>query len=153
MHTLELRIPPVVLTLAFCAAMWLLGRVTPFLRFNVQGSRWIALLLVAAGVFVIVLGIAEFNRASTTVNPTQPESSSSVVTSGIYRWSRNPMYAGFLLILAGWAMELASIAAVALLPAFVLYMNRYQIQPEERALTGKFGAEYLAYRQRVRRWL
>jgi protein-S-isoprenylcysteine O-methyltransferase Ste14 len=87
------------------------------------------------------------------VNPTQPETSSTIVTSGIYRWSRNPMYAGFLLILAGWAVQLASIAAVLLLPAFVLYMNRYQIQPEERALTDKFGAEYLSYRRRVRRWL
>jgi protein-S-isoprenylcysteine O-methyltransferase Ste14 len=153
MRTLELRIPPVILTLAFGAAMWLLARFTPSLGFNFQRSGWIALLLVAAGIFVIVLGIAEFNRASTTVNPTQPESSSSVVTSGIYRWSRNPMYAGFLLILAGWAVQLASIAAVALLPAFVLYMNRYQIKPEERALTGRFGAEYLTYRQRVRRWL
>jgi protein-S-isoprenylcysteine O-methyltransferase Ste14 len=153
MSSLELRIPPVVLTLAFGVAMWLLARFAPTFTFDFQGNGWIALVLVAAGVFVIAQGIAEFNRASTTVNPTQPESSSTVVSSGIYRWSRNPMYAGFLLILAGWAVQLASIAAVLLLPVFVLYMNRYQIQPEERVLTGKFGAQYLAYRQRVRRWL
>ncbi len=151
MSNLELRIPPVVLTLAFGVAMWALARFTPSFNFDFRG--WIALALVATGLFVIAQGIAEFNRASTTVNPTQPESSSTVVTSGIYRWSRNPMYAGFLLILAGWAVQLASLAAVLLLPAFVLYMNRYQIQPEERVLTGKFGAEYLAYQQRVRRWL
>jgi protein-S-isoprenylcysteine O-methyltransferase Ste14 len=153
MSSLELRIPPVVLTLAFGVVMWLLARFAPSFNFDFQGNGWIALALVAAGVFVIARGIAEFNRASTTVNPTQPETSSTIVTSGIYRWSRNPMYAGFLLILASWAVQLASIAAGLLLPAFMLYMNRFQIQPEERALTGKFGAEYLAYRQRVRRWL
>ena len=68
-------------------------------------------------------------------------------------YSRNPMYLGFLLLLLALACYLMNVAAMALLPLFVLYMNRFQIAPEERFLLQKFGAEYQAYCERVRRWL
>jgi protein-S-isoprenylcysteine O-methyltransferase Ste14 len=122
-NALELRIPPVALVFIAALAMWALA------------------------------GVAEFRRARTTVNPTTPQASSSVVDSGIYRRSRNPMYLGFLLALAGWAIQLGHLAALPVLPAFVLYMNRFQIAPEERALRAKFGAPYAEYTRRVRRWL
>ena len=78
---------------------------------------------------------------------------SNMVTSGIYRFSRNPMYLGFFLALAGWATYLSHLLAFALLPLFVLYINRFQILPEERALSDKFPQEYTAYKGSVRRWL
>ena len=105
------------------------------------------------GVIACALGILEFKRAKTTVNPTKPESSSSLVRSGIYRHTRNPMYLGFLLILVGWATLTANILAFLVLPVFVLYMNRFQIKPEERALTLIFGDEFKAYCSTVRRWI
>ena len=83
----------------------------------------------------------------------QPESASALVVSGIYRLTRNPMYLGFLLILLGWALFLSNGLAVLAVPAFVFYMNRFQIEPEERALAAIFGAEFVAYKSHVRRWL
>ena len=98
-------------------------------------------------------GVIEFRRARTTVDPTRPEHSSAIVSGGIYSLTRNPMYLGFLLILAAWAAWLGNLPACLALLAFVQYMNRFQIAPEERVLGARFGAPYEAYRQRVRRWL
>jgi protein-S-isoprenylcysteine O-methyltransferase Ste14 len=99
------------------------------------------------------MGAASFRRARTTVNPLKPESASSLVASGVYRVSRNPMYVGLCLVLLGWAVMLSNVLAYAIVPVFVLYMNRFQIGPEEAALERVFGADYVAYRARVRRWL
>lgn len=96
---------------------------------------------------------ATFRRAKTTVNPLKPQSSSSLVTWGIYAITRNPMYLGGLVILTGCAVFLSNALAFLLLPAYILYINRFQIAPEERALTSLFGQEFAAYRSRVRRWL
>jgi protein-S-isoprenylcysteine O-methyltransferase Ste14 len=110
-------------------------------------------LLLVAGVAVILAGVWEFRAARTTVDPLHPASASAMVQSGIYRRTRNPMYLGMLLALAGWSVWLASPAAMTVLPAFVLYLNRFQIAPEEQALAALFGAEFNQYRRSVRRWL
>lgn len=104
-----------------------------------------------AGVAISLRSVIEFRRARTTVNPTKPGSSSSLVPSGIYGRTRNPMHLGFLLILTGWAVCLATIVAFAFLPAFVLFMNRFQIAPEERALTSLLGEGFKAYCAEARR--
>jgi protein-S-isoprenylcysteine O-methyltransferase Ste14 len=83
----------------------------------------------------------------------RPDASSAIVTGSVYRLSRNPMYLGFLLVLAAWAMFLSSLAAALVLPGFVGYMNRFQIVPEEQVLLKKFGPAYAQYMSRVRRWL
>lgn len=101
----------------------------------------------------MLAGLYEFQKAKTTFNPMTPDDASSVVTSGVYRVSRNPMYVGFLLLLIGWAIWLSHPLPFFLLPVFVLYMNRFQILPEERALSAKFGKAYDSYQQGVRRWL
>jgi protein-S-isoprenylcysteine O-methyltransferase Ste14 len=75
------------------------------------------------------------------------------VISGIYKLSRNPMYLGFLLVLVGWAVFLSNALAFVFVPAFIFYMNRFQIDPEEKALVGKFGQEFVDYKSRVRQWL
>jgi protein-S-isoprenylcysteine O-methyltransferase Ste14 len=89
----------------------------------------------------------------TTTNPLKPANASALVVRGIYRVTRNPMYLGLAALLAAWAIYLSSLAALAVLPLFVLYINRFQIAPEERALRSRFGAEFEAYRARVRRWI
>jgi protein-S-isoprenylcysteine O-methyltransferase Ste14 len=94
-----------------------------------------------------------FRRANTTINPVKIEAASSIVTNGIYRYTRNPMYVGLTLLLAGWAIHIA-VPFVLLGPlVFILYITRFQIIPEERVLTSKFGGEYRKYQERVRRWL
>lgn len=82
-----------------------------------------------------------------------PEASSAIVTTGIYRISKNPMYLGFLLTLAGLGLYLGNAVAALFLPAFVGYLNRFQIRPEERALLARFGAPFSEYMGRVRRWI
>ena len=152
MHALELKIPPVVLVLFAGAAMWVLSAATPSFAWQMPYKQAIALILAVSGVTVAVLGVASFRRASTTVNPTRLQDTSSLVTTGIYRLSRNPMYLGFLLALAAWAVFLANVLVFLPVVAFVIYMKRFQITPEERALAVMFGTEFNAYKRRVRRW-
>ena len=153
MSRLELKIPPVVLVILCAVAMALLSSFTAQGWSTDAGTKRLALGMAAAGGLVAAAGVLQFRRAKTTVNPVSPASSSSLVTGGIYRFSRNPMYLGFLLVLAAWACYLGSAAAALIVPLFVLYMNRFQIEPEERALARLFGQEFDDYRARVRRWI
>ena len=153
MATLRLKIPPVVVLLGAATAMWLLMRATPELRFALPGKTVIAFGLLMAGIVVAGLGVATFRRAKTTVNPRQPQNTSTLVTAGVYRVTRNPMYLGMLLVLIAWGALLAHGPALIVLPLFVLYMNRFQIAPEEAVLTQMFGHIFTEYMSHVRRWL
>jgi protein-S-isoprenylcysteine O-methyltransferase Ste14 len=152
-QTLELKIPPLALVLIAALLMWLGASWVPEFNFQIHFQAIVAWILGFLGVIVCVLGVLEFKRVRTTVNPTKPQSSSSLVKTGIYSSTRNPMYLGFVLILAGWATATGSFVAFLALPAFVVYMNRFQIKPEERALTSIFGEEFKAYCAIVRRWI
>jgi protein-S-isoprenylcysteine O-methyltransferase Ste14 len=151
--TLELKIPPVAVALITAAGMWFAARAVPGMEVSFPGSEVVSGLVAASGGIIALLGVVAFGRAGTTVNPMKPGSSSSLVVAGIYSVTRNPMYLGLLLVLLAWAIYLANILTVLFLPAFVWYMNRYQIEPEERALTSLFGPEFTAYAARVRRWI
>jgi protein-S-isoprenylcysteine O-methyltransferase Ste14 len=153
MHILELKVPPVGVVLVVAWLMWFASGTVPALEFTLPAREVVAALFAAAGLAVGVMGIVSFARAKTTVNPMKPGAASSLVVSGIYRYSRNPMYLGLLLILVGWAWYLSNALAFLLLPGFILYMNRFQIEPEERALASLFGEAFMAYKARVRRWL
>lgn len=153
MQALELKVPPVALVGAFAAAMWLISVVAPAFQFPLPSRHVLALVLMAGGAGMVLSGVVSFARARTTVNPLKPEAATALVDSGVYRFTRNPMYLGFLLALLGWATFLANALAVLLLPGFVLYMNRFQIVPEERALSARFGLAFSAYKAKVRRWL
>lgn len=153
MRVLELKVPPPAVALVTAVLMWLLSRAAPALAFEFPARIPVSIGLAAAGVITAILGVVTFRRARTTLNPTKPESSSSLVTGGIYAVTRNPMYLGLLLVLTGWAIFWSNALAFLFLPAFVVYMNRFQIAPEERALTSLFGQEFAAYQSRVRRWL
>jgi protein-S-isoprenylcysteine O-methyltransferase Ste14 len=152
-QALELKVPPLAVGFIIGALMWLSKRVVPVFGFEFPGRRLLAMLISAAGIIIIAMGIVSFRRAKTTVNPMKPDTSSTLVVSGIYRRTRNPMYLGFLLVLVGWATLLSNVLAFLFLPAFVLYLNRFQIEPEERALASLFGEAFASYRARVRRWI
>ena len=129
------------------------GALAPVFNFQFPFQTIVAWVFAFLGVTVSALGILEFRRAKTTANPTRPGSSSSLVTHGVYQYTRNPMYLGFLLVLLGWATATGNLLAFLFLPAFVLYMNKFQITPEERALAGIFGDEFMRYCSLVRRWI
>ena len=153
MHRLELKIPPAVLVLLFALVMWIVSKMTSWAFVQIPGKEWVAFALWMAGATLIGAGIVAFILAKTTANPLTPELSASIVTTGVYGLSRNPMYAGFLLMLAAWVVFLGNIFPALLLPLFVLYMNRFQIIPEEKVLQNKFGEEYVRYLKSVRRWM
>ena len=153
MNALELKVPPLAIVLVLAGAMWFAARQLPSFAVTLPWRHGLAITLSGIGFLFLVAGMYEFQKAKTTLNPTTPAAASSVVASDVYRVSRNPMYVGFLLALIGWAIFLSHPLPFLLLPVFVAYMNRFQISPEERALSAKFGDEYDTYKQGVRRWL
>ena len=153
MQSLELKIPPVPLAVVLGAVMYGVSLVTPRATFVIPGRTGIAIGLVLLGVVVALAGVAAFRTNKTTVNPLNPGAASAVVSTGVYRFSRNPMYLGFLLVLAAWAIYLSNALSALFLPAFVAYMNRFQIEPEERVLLAKFGPAFSQYMAAVRRWV
>jgi protein-S-isoprenylcysteine O-methyltransferase Ste14 len=153
MSKLELKVPPVVVWVVIAVLMWAGARAVPSLGIAWPRRQGIATVMAAAGAVVAILGVVAFRRAKTTVNPLHPEKMSALVSGGIYRTTRNPMYLGMLIILAGWAVWLGNLLPCLFLPGFIAYMNRFQIVPEERMLTAMFGNEFAAYRARVRRWI
>jgi protein-S-isoprenylcysteine O-methyltransferase Ste14 len=153
LRRLELRVPPPVVTAVFALMMWFIGSAFPSLDFSFEPRRGVAATLVVLALVVGMAAVLGFRRAKTTINPLTPQASSALVVRGIYRWTRNPMYLAMLLVLAGWACIVSNWAALAMLPLFVATLNRLQIEPEERALQARFGAEFENYRRKVRRWL
>lgn len=133
--------------------MWAGSVFAPSLNAAFSARVTATLLVLCIGVFFSLAGALSFRKAKTTVNPLKPETASALVSSGIYRYSRNPMYVGFALFLTAWACYLASPLSLLGVLGFVLYMNKFQIAPEERALTTLFKADFLAYQAKVRRWL
>lgn len=150
---LELKLPPVLLVAISAGLMWGTAWALPGLNHALPGRIPAGIAVALLGIAAAVAGVVEFRRSRTTVNPLKPDTASSLVAGGIYRYSRNPMYLGFALALLGWGTWLSNPAALAVLFGFVAYMNRFQIIPEERALESLFGAEFAAYRSKVRRWL
>ena len=153
MAVLDKKIPPLVVVVIAAVGMWALAGVLPGINLPYWPRMSVALLLFLAGAAVCVAGVVEFRRSQTTVDPRKPETTSSLVTSGIYSRTRNPMYAGFTLMLLAWAVYLASLWSVLGVVAFVAYLDRFQIQPEERALAALFGEEFERYKSAVRRWV
>ncbi|WP_044874415.1 isoprenylcysteine carboxylmethyltransferase family protein [Pseudomonas sp. LFM046] len=152
MNWLEHRLPPPLIAILFALLMWLIARWVP----AGEAGGWrigVSVVVLLAGIAVCVAGILSFRHARTTVNPFQPETATALVSSGIYNHTRNPMYLGFATALVAWSIYLASPIALLGVVGFVLYINRFQIGPEERALEGLFGQSFNDYRARVRRWL
>jgi protein-S-isoprenylcysteine O-methyltransferase Ste14 len=152
MPSLESKVPPPAVVLVMAVFMWLISQAAPPLHFNLPARRWLAGVLVSTGFLTGISGVVTFLKAKTTVDPTKPRAS-SLVTWGVYAISRNPMYLGGLIMLLGWAFFLSNALAFVFLPVYVFYISRFQIAPEERALTSLFGETYVAYQARVRRWL
>jgi protein-S-isoprenylcysteine O-methyltransferase Ste14 len=153
MSALDLKIPPVALLFGTGAAMAALAWALPGAALSIPARPAIGGALALAGLGICGAGVVSFRRAGTTVNPMTPEASSALVETGIYAYTRNPMYLAFATLLAGWAVGLANGASLALLPLFVFYIDLYQIRPEERALAAHFGAAFASYAGRVGRWL
>lgn len=153
MARLELKVPPPVILAIFAAAVAALPRIVPQASLPFPGQRAIAIACIVLGIGIAATGVRAFRRARTTINPLDPDAASSLVTTGIYRWTRNPMYLGMAACLLGIACWRSTLPGYLLVPGFCAYMSRFQIGPEERALAANFGQQFGAYSAKVRRWL
>ena len=151
--SLEAKVPPPAITVAAAVIMWGISRLAPQVAMASGTRLALSVAILVVGVAFSVAGVLSFRRARTTLNPTKPDEASSLVRTGVYRVTRNPMYLGLLFVLVAWAVFLSSAWAVLGVAGFVLYMSRFQIAPEERALSHRFGSEYASYKVSVRRWL
>ncbi len=151
---LELKIPPPVLALMMAGLMYLSkGLYHDIFVFELEYKWPIAVLISALALLLDFAALWVFLQAKTTVNPIKAGNVSALVSNGIYRYSRNPMYVGNFLFLFAWLIFLGSVLNVIFLACYCLYTNKFQITPEERILHARFGDEYRHYCQRVRRWI
>lgn len=153
MNSLDHRIPPPLVALILAVLMWLAARWLPATPLISGVTYAIAAVFLIAGIFFSASGVTSFRRAKTTLNPVKIEEASSLVTSGIYGITRNPMYVGVTLVLCAWAFFLGCLWTLIGPAVFVAYTTRFQIAPEEHMLAVKFGETYRSYCRRVRRWL
>ncbi len=151
MHLLETRVPPPLVMLLCGLAGWALDGLLPGWALPVP--VWLAVSILALGLLLNLLPKWTFGRVRTTVNPLRPASTTVLVTGGLYRYSRNPMYLGQALVLLGALLLLRNALPLLVVPLFVAWITRLQIVPEERVLAARFGARYEAFRSQVRRWL
>jgi len=151
--SLELKIPPPVVALIFAGPMLVCAQTLPMLSVPVPRHRVLALSVAILGLGIDFVAAISFLQARTTINPITPGATKSLVTSGIYSLTRNPMYLGLTLLLVAWGLYLSNALALVLVAGFATYLTRFQIRPEERILREKFGSGYDSYARRVRRWI
>lgn len=153
MFRLEHKIPPPLVVLLVAALMWVIAGFQPRMPLD-QSWRWvIACVFGVCGLAVAALGVSSFRIAKTTINPVDVSAASTLVTSGIFAYSRNPMYVGMTALLLGWAFLLAGAWTLLGPIAFAAFITRFQILPEESALKAKFGEAYANYQMHTRRWI
>lgn len=149
--SLELKIPPAIVLIVVGCGMWAVARVGPLV--SVPGGAVVGVCLMIAGLILDIAAAMAVRRARTTFNPLRPETTTTLVSTGVFRLSRNPIYLGLLIVLVGWAVYLSSLATLLGPVAFFLYITYFQIVPEERALASLFGAGFAEYKSKVRRWV
>ncbi|MDV7104309.1 isoprenylcysteine carboxylmethyltransferase family protein [Vibrio sp. TH_r3] len=153
MRALELKVPPVVVFLLCLFVMYWINTISTAWHVYLPMPYIVGAVCFCASGYFGLSGIMEFSKAKTSVHPVNINKTTTVVNSGVYKISRNPMYFGLLLLLFAFAYVQQNMLSFLVCAAFVLYMNRFQIRVEEKHLQQKFGADYLDYKQKVRRWI
>jgi protein-S-isoprenylcysteine O-methyltransferase Ste14 len=153
MEWLERRVPPPIVAALCATLMWWIAQHTTRITPPDDAVRIVAVLSAALAGILFIAAIGGFAVAKTTVSPTRRAEPSALVTTGVYRYTRNPMYLALACLLHGWATWLRAPVALVGLVLFVAYITRFQIAAEERALMTRFGAAYASYRASAGRWL
>ncbi|MGP1388342.1 MAG: methyltransferase family protein [Vibrio diabolicus] len=153
MRKLELKVPPVAVFLLVILLMYGLTVLVPSLIISGPFVEVVFGVLTWLSGYMGFAGVYEFHNVKTTVNPVKPDTASSVVRTGVFAFSRNPMYMALLLLIIAIGLWWQHLSVVLCGVVFVSYMNRFQIKPEERVLERLFGEEYVDYKNHVRRWI
>ena len=145
------KIPPPIVTF-ICGITIYLSK-SFFNQFFIYSNNRVSLFLLILGLVVFISAIKSFRRHKTTVNPLEPRQASSLVTSGIFKFSRNPMYLGMLIILLSISFKFNLIGGMVTSLFFYIYITKFQILPEEAAMNDLFGDEFIDYSKKTRRWI
>ncbi len=150
---MKLKIPPALVAAIIAGLMRVVSLFLPFGSLTLPGAYWVAGALILVGGLLGLVGLFQFYRNGTSIDPHKPDKAKVLVTDGIYQYSRNPMYLALFFLLIAYASILQNVLNLGLLALFIWYINRYQIIPEEEVMEEKFGDEYQEYQSKVRRWL
>ena len=145
------KIPPTILTLLFLIFNYILS--FNFLKIEIPYKYFFTTLLLILGFYIIIRSSQLFAKAKTSIDPLRPFKSTYLITNDIYKYSRNPMYFGYLLILLSSSVYLGNVISIIIIPLFIFIINFIQIIPEEETLKDLFGPNYDEYLSKVRRWI
>ena len=151
MMSIKTKFPPPLVALTFGFLINYTKNIFPKIEIgwgDVFGS-----IIIIFGIIIILSAIVLFKKYKTTITPLKPSKATKLIVSGVYKFSRNPMYLGLLLVLSGISTILNPIGGLFLIPLFILYLNLFQIIPEENAMINLFKDEFLEYKENVRRWI
>jgi len=150
-NSMNNRIPPPIVT--FICGMAIFFSKSFFNQFFNYNNNIISLFLLIFGLSVFILAVKAFSRQKTTVNPLEPRQASSLVVSGIFKFSRNPMYLGMFIILLSISFKFNLVGGIVICLFFYLFITKFQIIPEEEAMNELFGDEFIEYSNKTRRWI
>ena len=151
MKSLENKIPPLIIVVFFLVLIFFLKNLLEVFTFSYQ--IYISFFFLCLAVSFFLTGIIEFRKHKTTLNPLMPEESTTLLTTGIFKFSRNPIYLSLLNLLIAFSIYLGSFLGLIITPLFVVYINLFQIKPEEKAMFKLYGKEFENYCSNVRRWI
>ena len=151
MKSLENKIPPLIIVVFFLVLIFFLKNLLEVFAFSYQ--IYVSFFFLCLAVSFFLTGIIEFKKQKTTLNPLMPEESTTLVKTGVFKFSRNPIYLSLLNLLIAFSIYLGSFLGLFIIPLFVIYMNLFQIEPEEKAMLKLYGKEFENYCSKVRRWI
>ena len=151
MIDIKTKFPPPIVALTFGFLINYTKNIFP--KIEVKNEFIFGSFMIISGLIIILSAITLFKKYQTTITPLNPSNATKLITDGIYKFSRNPMYLGLLLVLLGISIILNPTGGFILIPLFILYLNLFQIIPEENAMVDLFKGEFLEYKENVRRWI
>ena len=148
---METKIPPPLVTLAFGMSIYFSRGM--FAVIEIQYAFYLGIFWLLSGFFILVSAVRLFRKDKTTVNPLSPEQATKLVTDGIFKYSRNPMYLGMAFVLGSIAVCFNPIGGIILIALFCVCITKFQIIPEERAMRNLFSDDFEKYIKSTRRWI
>ena len=146
-----IKIPPPLIVLTLIISIYFSSKKIDLI--NIPFQLEISFFILSLGILVFINPVLKFIKSKTTINPIQFEETNRLVTSGIFKYSRNPMYLGMLMIIISTSTFYLNIYSILTPFLFIFWINKFQIKREEAFLTEKFGKEYLSYKNKTKRWL
>ena len=145
------KIPPPIVTLAFGLMIYFSRNIFPDIK-NII-FYILSLFFIILGPFILISAVRSFKAEQTTINPININNASSLVISGVFKYSRNPMYLGMVFILLALSLRFNIVGGILFTSIFIMYITKFQIIPEEAAMKSIFGEDFNKYKNKTRRWI